>query len=154
VGTLPDSMLTARRLGTLTYALYAAPDYLERRGIPHSPDDLAGHELVVFTPGGGPPSWPLGRQGETHRVALQNARFRASNSFAVRDAAASGLGIALLPHLIADPLVQDGRLAPVLAGWSSPDVPVNAVFASARFLAPKVRAFIELAHESFVRSLA
>ena len=36
----------------------------------------------------------------------------------------------------------------VLPGWAPPDVPVNAVFASARFLAPKVRAFVELAAEA------
>lgn len=149
VGTLPDSALTARRLGTLTYALFAAPEYLKRRGTPHEPADLARHDLLVFTPGGGAASWNLGRQGETHRVPLQQPRFRASNSFAVRDAAAAGLGIALLPHLIAGPLVAQGRLRPVLKGWSTPDVPVSALFASARFLAPKVRAFIELAHGSF-----
>ena len=80
---------------------------------------------------------------------MRQPRFRASNSFAVRDAAAAGLGIALLPRLIADPLVTQGALRPVLKGWSSPDMPVSAVFASARFLAPKVRAFIELAHASF-----
>jgi len=152
VGTLPDSTLTARRLGALTYALYAAPEYLKRRGAPRSPKDLEHHDLLVFTPGSGSSAWQLGKQGETHRVAMQQPRFRASNSFAVRDAAASGLGIALLPRLIADPLLPEGRLRNVLKGWSSPDVPVNAVFASARFLAPKVRAFIELAHESFVQS--
>lgn len=151
VGTLPDSTLTARRLGTLTYALFAAPAYLKRRGTPQAPADLARHDLLVFTPGGGAPSWDLGRPGEAHRVPLQQPRFRASNSFAVRDAAAAGLGIALLPHLIAGPLVSEGRLRPVLKGWSSPDVPVSALFASARFLAPKVRAFIELAHGAFAR---
>lgn len=149
VGPLPDSTLTARRLGTLTYALYAAPVYLDGRGPPHSPKDLVQHDLLVFTPGSGLPAWQLGKQGETHRVPLPQPRFRASNSFAVRDAAAAGLGIAVLPRLIADPLVAEGRLRTVLEGWSSPDVPVNAVFASARFLAPKVRAFIELAHASF-----
>ena len=64
-------------------------------------------------------------------------------------ALAAGLGVAVLPCLVADPLVVQRRLCEVLEGWSTPDVPVNAVFASARFLAPKVRAFIELAHESF-----
>jgi len=152
VGNLPDSMLTARRLGALTYALYAAPEYVKRRGAPHAPDDLAGHDLLVFTPGSGSSAWQLGRPGETIRVPLRQPRFRASNSFAVRDAAASGLGIALLPRLIADPLVAEGRLRAVLEGWAPPDVPVNAVFASARFLAPKVRAFIEMAHESFAQS--
>lgn len=149
VGPLPDSMLTARRLGNLTYALYAAPDYLNGRGCPRWPKDLVHHDLLVFTPGSGASAWQLGKQGETHRVAVQQPRFRASNSFAIRDAAAAGLGVAVLPCLVADPLVVQRRLCEVLEGWSTPDVPVNAVFASARFLAPKVRAFIELAHESF-----
>ena len=130
VGTLPDSTLTARRLGTLTYALFAAPGYLKLRGTPRSPDDLAQHELLVFTPARGASAWSLIRQGQTHRIPLRQARIRASSSFAVRDAAAAGLGIALLPHLIADPLVADGTLRPVLEGWSSPDMPVNAVFAN------------------------
>lgn len=149
VGTLPDSTLTARRLGTLTYALYAAPEYLRRRGTPRSPHDLGAHELLVFVPGRGVPAWALSRDGDTQRVAVQGARFRASNSLAVRDAAAAGLGVALLPRLIGEPLVAEGRLRAVLKGWSPPEVPVNAVFASARYLAPKVRAFIELAHEAF-----
>lgn len=148
VGPLPDSTLAARRLGTLTYALYAAPDYLTRRGTPRSPQDLSRHDVLVFTPGSGSAGWQLVRAGDTHRVAVQ-PRFRATNSFAVRDAAASALGIALLPHLIGEPLVAEGRLRTVLKGWSAPEVPINAVFASARFLAPKVRAFIELAHASF-----
>jgi LysR family transcriptional regulator, regulator for bpeEF and oprC len=152
VGALSDSTLIARRLGTLTYALYAAPGYLKRRGTPREPGDLAAHDLLVFAPGGGTSAWQLSRSGQTSealRIPLRQPRFRASNSFAVRDAAAAGLGIALLPRLIADPLVTQGTLRPVLKGWSSPDMPVSAVFASARFLAPKVRAFIELAHASF-----
>lgn len=154
VGPLPDSTLSARRLGTLTYALYAAPDYLRLRGTPRRPQDLDRHDLLGFMPGRGIASWQLSNQDETHRVGLQQARFRAGNSFAVRDACAAGLGIALLPHLIAEPQVSQGRLRSVLKGWSSPDVPVNAVFASARFLAPKVRAFIELALEAFMAGRA
>jgi LysR family transcriptional regulator, regulator for bpeEF and oprC len=150
VGTLPDSTLTARRLGTLTYGLYAAPAYLQRCGTPQAPADLTQHDVLVFTPGSGPRTWRLERQGDTHRVDLQQARFRAGNGFAVRDACVAGLGIALLPRLVADPLLPQAGLRQVLADWSSPEVPVSAVFASARFLAPKVRAFIELAHASFV----
>lgn len=148
VGPLPDSTLAARRLGTLTYALYASGDYLERRGVPPSPKALAEHDLLVFTRSTTASGWQLSRNGETVQVASP-PRFRASNSFAVRDLAASGLGIALLPRLIGDPLVAGGSLRTVLEGWSPPDVPVSAVFASARFLAPKVRAFIEVASAAF-----
>lgn len=40
------------------------------------------------------------------------------------------------------------QLRAVLADWSLPEVPVHAVFASRRFLTPKVRAFIDLAAEA------
>jgi DNA-binding transcriptional LysR family regulator len=38
---------------------------------------------------------------------------------------------------------------PVLPDWQLPSAPVHAVFASARYLTPKVRAFIDLAVEAF-----
>lgn len=152
VGSLPDSTLAARRLGDLKYALYAAPDYLRRRGTPIHPEELASHDHLVFAPGGARMAWTLspedGRGMAPTRVALK-PRLKATNSFAVRDAAAAGLGVAALPRLIGDPLADEGRLHRVLPGWAPPDVPVNAVFASARFLAPKVRAFVDLAATMF-----
>ena len=48
-----------------------------------------------------------------------------------------------------DTLVARGGLLTALERSSPPDVPVSAVFASARFLAPKVRAFIEVASAAF-----
>lgn len=146
VGPLPDSSLAARRLGSLSYCLYAAPQYLLRKGRPRTPDELAAHDLLVFTAGSARGTWTLSDGATTHRLTPR-ARLRAGNSFVIRDAAAHGLGIAVLPRIIGDPLVAEGRLQVVLGGWAPPDVPVHAVFASARFLAPKVRAFVELAAE-------
>ena len=40
-------------------------------------------------------------------------------------------------------------VTPVLPDWQLPAAPVHAVFASARYLTPKVRAFIDLAVEAF-----
>jgi LysR family transcriptional regulator, regulator for bpeEF and oprC len=58
-----------------------------------------------------------------------------------------------LPRLLANPEVQAGRLVPVLTDWDLPRVPVHAVFASARYLTPKVRAFIDLAVQAFDRDI-
>jgi DNA-binding transcriptional LysR family regulator len=146
VGDLPDSTLAARRLGTLRYALYASVAYLKRRPAPRAPEDLANHNLLVFAAPNQRNHWTLMRDEQIRRVPLA-PRFRASNTYAIRDAASDGLGIAALPRLIGDPLVAEGRLRLVLKGWHLPDVPVHAVFASARFLAPKVRAFVDLALE-------
>jgi len=71
-----------------------------------------------------------------------------NNSFAVRDAALKGLGIAKLPTRIARPFVASGELLPILNDWHIQPIAVFALFPSTRYLTPKVRAFIDhaLAH--------
>lgn len=74
---------------------------------------------------------------------------KGNNCFAARDAAVQGLGIAQLPLVVAQDRVGQGALLAVLPKWKRPDVPVHAVFPSARYLTPKVRAFIDLGLEAF-----
>ena len=151
VGPLTDSTLTARKLGELDYGLYAAPGYLGRRMAPAQPADLATHETLAFSGGSHQATWALSRGQQVERVTVR-PRLTANNVFAVRDAAVAGLGIAQLPVLVADAAVRAGRLRGVLTDWSLPTVPVHAVFASARYLTPKVRAFIDLAVEAMHRT--
>lgn len=147
LGSLSDSSLAARKLGELHYALYAAPRYLSRRGSPQHPTDLSTHAQLAFVGGSHPAHWRLRRDQEEHLLNLQ-ARLKANNVFAIRDAAIAGYGIAQLPKLVAAEAVQSGRLQVVLPGWEPPRVAVHAVFASVRYLTPKVRAFIDLAVEA------
>lgn len=148
VGPLADSTLAARKLGELRYGLFAAPGYLRRHPPPRQPGDLAQHALIRFSGSRLRLVWTFTRGADTQRVEPV-ARLNANNSFAVRDAAVDALGIAQLPLLLAQPEVDTGRLVPVLADWQLPSAPVHAVFASARYLTPKVRAFIDMAVEAF-----
>jgi DNA-binding transcriptional LysR family regulator len=148
VGPLADSTLAARKLGDLTYGLFASPDYVARRGVPEHPSDLATHDVLAFAGGSHRATWALSQGGHEERALLQ-PRLKANNVFAVRDAAIAGLGIAQLPQIVAAAPVAGRQLHAVLPGWSPPTVPVHAVFASARYLTPKVRGFIELAAEAF-----
>lgn len=147
VGALADSSLNARKLGDLHYGLFAAPAYLQRHTAPTHPDALAQHELIRFSGSRTRRIWTLEREGKTHSVDAP-ARLNVNNSLAVRDAAIDGLGIAQLPWRLAEPALATGALQSVLADWRLPSAPVHAVFASARYLAPKVRAFIDLAAAS------
>lgn len=152
VGTPAESRLVARPLGQLDYGLFACPRYLARQGRPASPDDLGGHDLVMFTGGGQRRGWQLLPEGGHERDALrvtQPARLRVNNSFAVRDALLRSLGIGALPLLIAAEPVAAGRLVPVLPAWRPPSVPVHALYPSNRYLSPKVRAFVDLAVARF-----
>src|SRR5712672_3438105 len=45
-GELSDSPLIKRRLALLDRGTFASPDYLSRFGMPRTPGDLAGHEMV------------------------------------------------------------------------------------------------------------
>lgn len=148
VGPLADSTLAARKLGELRYGLFAAPGYLRRQPPPAQPQDLAQHALIRFSGSRLRLVWTFTRGADAQRIEPA-ARLNANNSFAVRDAAVDALGIAQLPLLLAQPEVDAGRLVPVLPYWQLPSAPVHAVFASARYLTPKVRAFIDLAVEAF-----
>jgi DNA-binding transcriptional LysR family regulator len=148
IGELSDSSLAARRLGLLDYGLYAAADYLRRHGHPAGPQELTAHALVVYAGAAPQGRWQLQRGNEQQRIALQ-PRLRVNTSLAAREAIARGLGIGLLPRRVAEADGRAGRLQRVLPDWAPPEVPVHAVFASARYLTPKVRAFIDLAAENF-----
>jgi DNA-binding transcriptional LysR family regulator len=150
IGNLTDSSLAARRLGELRYGLFASPEYLARRGKPRVPEDLSRHELLRFSGGSHRHGWTLKRGTVEHRVEAAG-RLRINNSFAVRDAAVRGLGIALLPLAVVTERRQPGELVRVLPDWQPPAVPVHAVFPGTRYLTPKVRTFIDHAVEAFDR---
>lgn len=124
VGPLDDSRLAARLLGSLRYGLFASPAYLARAGHPATPAQLREHALLMFATGSGRTEWTL------------------------LPACVDGLGIARLPLHTAQ-AHGSGRLQPVLPGWTPQPVPVHAVFPSNRFVAPKVRAFIDQAVAAF-----
>src|ERR1700728_4378840 len=56
-GQPADSSLVARAIGTFGRGLVAAPTYLERRGAPGSPADLAQHSCVIHENGVDSTNW-------------------------------------------------------------------------------------------------
>lgn len=146
IGEVQESRLVARHLGQLDYGLFATPQYLRQHGVPAEPAELREHPLIVFAPGGRRSAWELALEPGRDPVRISGqARLRVNNSFAVRDAVLGGLGIGQLPLLVAAQAGMDKQLVRVLPDWSGASVPVHAVYPSNRYLAPKVRAFIDLA---------
>ncbi|MFN9737687.1 MAG: substrate binding domain-containing protein [Pseudomonadota bacterium] len=151
VGVLEDSTLTARRLGAMAYGLFASPRYLARAGLPHDLDALRGHELLMFATGAGRSGWELPDAAEPQARPLRvdgPTRVRSGSVTLLVQACMSGLGIARLPLAVAATL-PPGQLQPVLQRWTPVPGAVHAVFPSSRYLAPKVRAFIDHAVEHF-----
>jgi DNA-binding transcriptional LysR family regulator len=155
VGVLPDSSLAARKLGEIDYALYGSPSYLEAKGEPQEPGELASHDVLKLTSASAQSVQPLRLIQGKEAVSVAVAPRLAVNSNALlRQACVAGIGIALLPTFQAATHVEGGALVEVLPGWSRAPVPVHAVFPSSRFLAPKVRCFVDVARQEFASSLS
>ena len=139
---LPDTMV-ARRIGTLGRALYAAPAYLARAGMPDDPEALRGHRLIVNSAVTQLNHWPFIVDGKPCEL-LAEGFWRTNDTGLAANMVLEGLGIGRLATLAAAPLVRAGRLVPVLPGVVDvQSVPIYAVAASARQRLPKIGACID-----------
>jgi DNA-binding transcriptional LysR family regulator len=102
--------------------LVATRAYLRRHGTPEAPGDLAQHNCLHYPRSQDTPVWtlePARASASTERIAVRvSGSLAANNSEALRDAALTGLGIALLPDFSAQTSLQAGKLVRVLPGWT------------------------------------
>ena len=139
--------MSARKLGEIRYGLYASAAYLKRAAPVVTVNDLKDHDLIMKV-SSGRPSWTLVNGQATETVA-HTPRCLLDNIVAATNLTLSGLGIAQLPRFMAEPHVANGRLVHLLPDWASTPMPVHAVFASTRYMDPKVRGFIDLCRDAF-----
>lgn len=150
IGSLADSRLVARRIAPNRRVLCAAPSYLEQRGEPATPDDLAGHDCLVLVGNQGRQDvWRIvDREGREIAVRV-DGRFESNLGEVLRDAALAGLGIALhsVWHVADD--LRSGRLRQVLADCQVGDSGIYAVMPQRRLVPARVRAFVSFLEERF-----
>lgn len=141
-----DSSLIARRLAPNRRVLCAAPSYLERHGTPRTPADLEQHNCLVMHH---QHVWTLESADGERRVRV-SGNLETNNAEVLRDAAVAGMGIARKSTWDVGHLLQSGALVPVLPEHAvSTHVAIHALYPSARFLAPRVRALIEFLQARF-----
>ncbi len=143
IGRLPDSSLIARRLAPCRTLLCAAPTYLARHGTPATPNDLRRHNCLLYSYAASLRTWHLTGPGGAEAHLPITGNLVANNGDALLAAAIEGAGIVLQPSFIAAEALRDGRLVPVLPGWSPPELAIHAIYPSARHLSPKVRSFVD-----------
>jgi len=97
----------------------ASPSYLAERGRPSHPRDLIGHNCINMRheSSGSLYAWEFEKGGKALRVRV-DGQVTFNNSYAMIDAAVSGLGIAYVPENIAQSRVATGELELVLDDWS------------------------------------
>jgi DNA-binding transcriptional LysR family regulator len=150
IGALDSSGLVARQLGVVRRLTLASPAYFERRGEPRTPEELAGHELILGTAVRGLAEWRFRGEGR-EQVVRFTPRLQMNDVEGVLHAAREGFGIARALSYQAAPDLEAGSLKRLLNDYEPEPVPVQLVFPSARHMAPRVRAFVDFAVEEFSR---
>jgi DNA-binding transcriptional LysR family regulator len=146
IGTLADAGIVARRVGEVRRMLVASSDYVARRGLPHTLDDLAQHDVIFTSIRASAPEWRF-RHGGQDRILQLTPRLIVNEIDAVLLAAKAGRGIArMLSYQVADEIAQ-GSLVRLLPHLEEATLPVQLVVSSARHMAPKLRAFLDHATE-------
>ena len=148
IAQLEDSSLIARKLAPARRALAAAPQYLDKAGRPEDPAALMQHACLNYGHTTTRQRWTLERDGKPVTVPIRST-FCANNGEVLRDAALAGRGITLLPTFLIGRDLAEGRLEPVLTRFSPTELGIFALYAPNRFLAAKVRVFIDFLKDRF-----
>ena len=142
IAELPDSSLSAIRVGTVRRVLCASPDYLAQRARPRAPSELAGHETIDFvnmTPGG---EWAFEKDSKSHAFRPRS-RMLLNSADAAIAAAIAGHGITrVLSYMIA-PQLQAGALEIVLEDYEPSAVPVHVLHKEPGRTSARVRAVVD-----------
>ncbi len=142
VGSLPDSSLAAKRIGSVRRMLVASPDYIARRGTPASPSELKQHAIIAFTGLMPNREWRF-RKGRGPQSVALDPIIEINDAQAAIDAAEFGHGITpALSYMVHDK-VRAGTLVEVLDTCAPPPQPVHLVYPQARLVASKIRAFVD-----------
>jgi DNA-binding transcriptional LysR family regulator len=149
IGALSDSRLIARRLCANKRVLVASPQYLARRGVPKHPDELAEHEIVLYTGFARPREWKLIGPDGPVSVTL-SGRISTNNIEVLADTAKKGLGITVGPTMSVNEALMSGELVRVLEDYEFEQSAIFAVYPSARQLSTKVRAVVDFLVGKFV----
>ncbi|MGE8316761.1 MAG: LysR family transcriptional regulator [Pseudomonas putida] len=149
IGGLEDSSLIARRIASVERVYCASPAYLQARGVPLKPEDLAGHDYLPYGHSR-QVQWQF-RQGGKAQAIQVTGRMRANNGELLRDAAIAGMGVTYLPTFIVGQALADGRLVNVLEEWTPPALQLSAVYPQHRQVARPVQEFVSFLRERLVQ---
>lgn len=143
IGVLPDSTMTARRLGVAQRKIVASPAYLERHGTPRTVEDLARHNCLGFNFRRAAPVWPLKERGRVVDRSVKGSLL-ANNGETVRRMALAGVGLGRLGDYHARADIAAGRLVEVLAeALEGDEEQINAVYLGGTRLPQRVRVFLD-----------
>lgn len=149
VGTPSDSNMKLRKIMDCARVLCAAPSYLERCGVPATPDDLLRETtncLLLRYPRSPEYFWTLQTEQGPRKLDVAG-RYDVDDGDVLTDWALAGHGIVNKPRFDVAEYLDQGRLVEVLS--ATPPVPAmfGCLFPHKKLLDPKIRSFVDFITE-------
>lgn len=144
LGKPHDARLIAKQLCPVQYVLCAAPEYLEKHGVPKTISDLASHRCLTYIQ----PftstyrEWTLMEDGKPISFKAMGI-VNIDDVLGVLDAAISGAGIAYVMDFAIWKHVAEGRLRIVMPDHAFQGPSSYVVYPPDRSRSSRVRAFVE-----------
>jgi DNA-binding transcriptional LysR family regulator len=142
IGSLPDSSLIAKRLGDISRVLVASPNYLKQQGYPKTPDDLAGHHFVLYTPAQAKSDIEFLNGTRLSHTAI-SSKFCVNSLQAINTLVRGDAGIHWGPLWLYQDDLNSGKLVRLLPDFPTVGFSIYAVYSARAFLPKKTHLFIQ-----------
>ncbi|MDC0833312.1 LysR family transcriptional regulator [Geitlerinema sp. CS-897] len=149
ITAIAETSLETKKLMSDRRIICASPQYLERYGIPKTPDDLVRHRcLSLKVPTTTLNQWQFRDKSGTREIRVRD-NFEVNSGQALYNLLLKGVGIGRVAHYFARPDLESGRLVQLLQDYEDrSDIGIYAVFPSQRYLLPKVQCFLNFLETS------
>jgi DNA-binding transcriptional LysR family regulator len=141
-GEQRDSSVVASKIGNSIRYVVATPDYLRGRKLPSQPEELTAHDCVMFNASNNETEWDLVSERRKVRVhvsgPISSRDCQTVSAFVLR-----GHGIGLIESTYCEQPLVRGELVRLLPRWTSPRIPVFAVYPTRKYLPSRVSAFLD-----------
>lgn len=146
-GGVDDSSMIARHLKNFPLTLCASPAYIQKHGLPRTPQQIKDHNCIIDSNFRVGKQWPfISPTGESEVVDVKST-IAVNSPQAVREIAMAGAGVAMTPDFIVENSIKAGELVPILAEYTTLEFGLYAIYPHRKYVAKKVRCFIDFALE-------
>ena len=128
--------------GTCAASCARARQYLQKYGIPQTPDDVRKHQCVRHLGLVPRSEWHFRVGGRDVAVPI-NSVVTSNDIDSAVDACVKRLGLGMFLSYMVAPYRKSGRLKYVLEKFETEPVPVQVVYAQGRLMSRRVRAFVD-----------
>lgn len=144
IGTLSDSTLKARRIGTAERVCVASPAYLAQHAAPRAPEDLLRHDCIVYSLSRAGSHWSF----RNTQVSVRG-RLKVNTPDGIHRAVLDGLGIAYVPVWLFERELRSGEVLALLGDEIGPSAPIHLLYPAKRLLPRRAGVFMDFIAAAF-----